>query len=186
MSFDKDIVETELETGHVIVHCKAHHREWCHHCCMDFREMNEDARMSSEAKLSYKATKAERKKTNCCAEGCNKEGSMMCSSCKNVSYCSKECQRGDWRRHKKNCLSSFVKSITQQKVKTFPIGTKIEMVGGTSPLTAKILKFNPPGVGSPSDSTADNLATYSLRADGEVWDEACEDVHDEQSWRIVS
>lgn len=34
---------------------------------------------------------------------CGKEGSMACSRCKRVRYCSKECQRADWRDHKKAC-----------------------------------------------------------------------------------
>lgn len=72
---------------------------------------------------------------------------------------------------------------------TYPIGTKLEMVGGTSPLLIKIRKFNPPGTGRPSDSTAENLATYSVQScgdeDSEVWDEPCEDAHHPQSWKRV-
>ena len=64
------------------------------------------------------------------------------------------------------------------------------MVGGASPLVVKIMKFNPRGQGSPSDCTAENLATYSVRVsgekNGEVWDEPCEDIHDEGSWKRLS
>ena len=28
---------------------------------------------------------------------------MMCGACKSVSYCSKECQKADWKHHKKQC-----------------------------------------------------------------------------------
>lgn len=64
------------------------------------------------------------------------------------------------------------------------------MVGGTSPLIAKILKFNRPGEGDPSDPTAEDLATYTMKStmagdSGEAWDEPCEDMHDEGSWRRV-
>ena len=80
-------------------------------------------------------------------------------------------------------------SLQNKTVETWPVGTTIEMVGGTSPLVAKIMKFNPPGTGSPSDCTAEGLATYSLREagnkKGEVWDEPCEDVHDEGSWKKI-
>jgi hypothetical protein len=31
------------------------------------------------------------------------EAMMLCSGCKTVSYCSKECQSLDWKRHKKDC-----------------------------------------------------------------------------------
>ena len=29
---------------------------------------------------------------------------LMCSSCKTTRYCSKECQKKDWREHKKECV----------------------------------------------------------------------------------
>jgi hypothetical protein len=42
-----------------------------------------------------------------CHAGCcwsiPKEGLKLCSRCKIVSYCSKECQMKDWPNHKKNC-----------------------------------------------------------------------------------
>lgn len=186
-------VETELETGHVLVHCKQHQREWCHDCRLDFREINEDQRRASKAELSHKAAKTERSKP-CRAQGCNNSSTMVCSACKAVRYCSKDCQKKAWKEHKKQCaknLPTFVTSIGKKTIQTYPVGAKIEMVGGTSPLQAKILKFNPPGTGSSSDPTATNLATYSLRPTGankseEVWDEPCEDVHDEGSWRQIA
>lgn len=42
---------------------------------------------------------------------CNKENaSSQCGACKNVSYCSKECQRENWATHKQVC--SFKKQIS--------------------------------------------------------------------------
>jgi ribonuclease HIII len=37
---------------------------------------------------------------------CFKEGVKRCSRCMNVVYCSRECQSGDWREHKKDCKLS--------------------------------------------------------------------------------
>lgn len=38
---------------------------------------------------------------------CNKPGTKTCSSCKLVSYCSKECQTTNWMRHKKDCKATI-------------------------------------------------------------------------------
>jgi hypothetical protein len=36
---------------------------------------------------------------------CKKDNSELkkCSNCLSISYCSKECQRNDWKRHKLEC-----------------------------------------------------------------------------------
>mmetsp|Transcript_1938 Transcript_1938/g.2863 ORF Transcript_1938/g.2863 Transcript_1938/m.2863 type:complete len:100 (+) Transcript_1938:990-1289(+) len=31
------------------------------------------------------------------------KGFRNCSRCKRIAYCSKECQRADWKRHKEEC-----------------------------------------------------------------------------------
>jgi len=36
---------------------------------------------------------------------CGKAGAAKCSGCQTVSYCGKECQRIDWKRHKPACRS---------------------------------------------------------------------------------
>ena len=41
----------------------------------------------------------------CSNAGCNKPGSQHCAVCKNVLYCSKKCQKKDWKaRHKSVCV----------------------------------------------------------------------------------
>ena len=42
----------------------------------------------------------------CHSEGCytyDKNNLLKCSGCKVVKYCSRECQKKDWARHKKDC-----------------------------------------------------------------------------------
>jgi MYND finger len=186
--------ETVLETGHVLMHCQ-HNREFCHKCCVDFREMNDAERQASEALLSKKEAKRQEKslwKGSCHAEGCDNKVSGLCTRCRSVGYCSARCQKRDWAHgHKEQCksaLPTFVNSVTQKHVVTYPVGTKMEMLGGRSPFFAKIRKFNPPGTGRPNDCTAEELATYSMQAcggtgDNEVFDEPCEDIHDRNAWR---
>ena len=42
---------------------------------------------------------------SCSAKGCHKPGTLCCSGCKNYyTYCSKKCQKADWREHRKICL----------------------------------------------------------------------------------
>ena len=42
---------------------------------------------------------------SCSAKGCYNPGILCCSGCKHYyTYCSKECQKADWREHRKICL----------------------------------------------------------------------------------
>ncbi|KAJ7612725.1 hypothetical protein FB45DRAFT_1117295, partial [Roridomyces roridus] len=38
-----------------------------------------------------------------CATGCGKSAELRCSTCKTVHYCGTECQKKDWKTHKKEC-----------------------------------------------------------------------------------
>ncbi len=38
-----------------------------------------------------------------CAAGCGKGGTLKCSACSQVTYCSSECQKKDWKEHKRVC-----------------------------------------------------------------------------------
>lgn len=42
-------------------------------------------------------------KANYCSYCTNPKASSICSKCKAVHYCAKECQRGDWKLHKDLC-----------------------------------------------------------------------------------
>ena len=45
---------------------------------------------------------------------CNKvKGTLKCGKCKVARYCSPSCQKGDWHRHKKMCMSSPIKESSE-------------------------------------------------------------------------
>jgi hypothetical protein len=53
--------------------------------------------------LSLKAECVAR--AGCAAAGCaSEEASSVCARCEAVRYCSRECQRADWRAHKPACV----------------------------------------------------------------------------------
>ena len=41
-----------------------------------------------------------------------------CSGCKCVYYCSKKCQKRDWKQHKMKCISTFTKTFDQYQKQT--------------------------------------------------------------------
>jgi hypothetical protein len=41
----------------------------------------------------------------CTAPGCTNEGTKKCATCRVSYYCSKECQKKDWKAHKKKCAT---------------------------------------------------------------------------------
>jgi hypothetical protein len=55
--------------------------------------------------LSLKAECVAR--SGCAAAGCaSEEASSVCSRCQAVRYCSRECQRADWKAHKPVCAAA--------------------------------------------------------------------------------
>ncbi len=40
---------------------------------------------------------------------CGNEGTQLCSGCNNKRYCSRECQKSDWKSHKSTCQSDVIK-----------------------------------------------------------------------------
>ncbi|KAJ7861968.1 hypothetical protein B0H14DRAFT_517125 [Mycena olivaceomarginata] len=47
---------------------------------------------------------------------CKKTVVNRCSACKLVSYCSKECQRLDWKNHKTQCKAATATSSSKLQV----------------------------------------------------------------------
>lgn len=45
---------------------------------------------------------------------CGKPGSKLCGKCGNTSYCSRDCQRTDWKSHRSKCFESKLKVVVRQ------------------------------------------------------------------------
>ena len=60
--------------------------------------------------LSLKAECVAR--AGCAAAGCaSEEASSVCSRCQAVRYCSRECQRTDWKAHKPVCTAAQPRAL---------------------------------------------------------------------------
>ncbi|KAJ7017731.1 hypothetical protein C8F04DRAFT_425405 [Mycena alexandri] len=57
---------------------------------------------------------------------CSKPAANRCSACKMVSYCSTECQRGDWKTHKIQCKVASQSGAT---------GSRVPQVGSSNQLS---------------------------------------------------
>lgn len=52
----------------------------------------------------------------CDCEGCTKAGTLRCTRCKLVGYCSKECQIVSWKKHKENCNVKGKKGPSNEQI----------------------------------------------------------------------
>lgn len=50
-----------------------------------------------------KEVEEERKEDPNVCPCCRKDGKLLCGRCRKVRYCSPECQKDDWKRHKIYC-----------------------------------------------------------------------------------
>lgn len=137
-----------------IILCK-HKKEWCDICCVDFRPMNDMARLESRNKLAKEARKEERSemKKGCANPDClvlgMKKLSTMCSGCRIVAYCSLKCQTLHHSEHIATCKSRTPKfNLHDGKLlKSYPRGTKLEQLfdGQPTGLVCKIIDFSTEG-----------------------------------------
>ena len=58
---------------------------------------------------------AARECRRCCVEGGALGGLWLCSGCMRVRYCSKECQREDWKRHRGICRRVQQQGLLEQR-----------------------------------------------------------------------
>src|SRR5277367_5405218 len=69
----------------------------------------------------------------CSNEGCDKPGISKCSGCLNVLYCSRECQKADWRNHKQTCVVSTNCFIIRAKPKSADLSPLDNVMGQLEP-----------------------------------------------------
>lgn len=68
---------------------------------VDAEKTQNEELTSFNAESDIKSVSNDATKTVCSV--CGKDAEKKCSRCKNVSYCSKQCQANDWNRHKQVC-----------------------------------------------------------------------------------
>ena len=61
---------------------------------------------------------------NCCGQ-CSKPSKTKCSRCKTTYYCGVECQKKDWKDHKKFCKSNAVNKKIIANPPTEPEGENV-------------------------------------------------------------
>jgi hypothetical protein len=75
------------------------------------------------------------KVTNCCnTKDCGQKGSLICSGCKRVKYCSKKCHSEDWPNHKQWCVRVEVIDRPESEFKSMLFG--LSLVSKFVPSTA--------------------------------------------------
>ena len=57
----------------------------------------------------------------CANDGCNKAGISHCSACNAMWYCSRDCQKRDWRLHKQSCNATTPAPTSQDSDPTEPV-----------------------------------------------------------------
>jgi hypothetical protein len=77
----------------------------------------------------------------CAKYGCNELGSHLCGACKHELYCSIDCQKNDWKTHKKTC--PFLKRTTTE---ILPFNELFDVIGGLEMPHRILMKFNDEGV----------------------------------------
>lgn len=82
--------------------------------------------------------------------GCEKVGSKRCTQCNSVKYCSLECQRVHWKKHKAICLSLSLKLKAK--------AAKVEKVATMDECKVKVV-----GVGEDDDDD-DDVSPHSICA----------------------
>jgi hypothetical protein len=82
-----------------------HNGKRAHVVSFDARSGRYCVALGDGRELSLKAECVAR--VGCAAAGCaSEEASSVCARCEAVRYCSRDCQRADWRAHKPACAAA--------------------------------------------------------------------------------
>lgn len=93
----------------------------------------------------------------CAKYGCNKKGIHLCGACKHELYCSTDCQKKDWKIHKKTC-STLKKTTTE----LLPFNEVFDIISGLEMPHKILMKLDRDGVSNGVVKATDSvLATLN-------------------------
>mmetsp|Transcript_8737 Transcript_8737/g.21924 ORF Transcript_8737/g.21924 Transcript_8737/m.21924 type:complete len:498 (+) Transcript_8737:485-1978(+) len=94
------------EMSQLSIRCKqCHHAYYCSRTCReDARESHrEECLIAQEERAERREKKAKQVTCDTCGKRSSYTKMKKCSRCRNATYCSVECQKEDWNRHKPVC-----------------------------------------------------------------------------------
>lgn len=86
--------------------------------------------------------------TLCTKKDCSNPSKFRCSHCKVISYCTKECQKSDWKDHKPTCKDIFLKKEKNLNALFDALSdsdNKFDVISSLLNLSAEELDINDPG-----------------------------------------
>ena len=86
--------------------------------------------LKESGKLAQQASEpASGKMCSTCKKSESEVGTTLltCSRCKRVYYCSKTCQKNDWKRHRKECAIKKSRKLLRKRIKSTGRATAVRI-----------------------------------------------------------
>jgi hypothetical protein len=101
-------------------------------CFSDAKPSTSSSPLSLPSSIKQAADHIMPSSQDCAAPHCYNVGSMKCSGCADASYCDRDCQRADWKYHKKTCVSAQKSNCYLLRAKTPEGASSIDVAAHVS------------------------------------------------------